>query len=235
MSRRAIEGNYARLRGLRDTLVVESHDEVFMDFASDYTSILENLRAECGDKFIDFDLPMHVFSNRNHVKYQVNKSPLQSKIMQLISYLESVHNASDRIVEIGSVYNLIKDEELKSRCSDLLSARNHFDRVINQATQVLEERLRVKLPDLRDEHGSALVGKAMHKEPEKSRIKFSDVGNEQEGYTALFRGVFGAFRNTSHHRFMTHVTREQALQICAFIDNLLAALETAEVIAEPKG
>lgn len=164
--------------------------------------------------------------------YQSNKPPLNSKVKQLISYLENVHNASNRIVEIGSVYNLIKDQELKSRCSDLLSALDHFDRVINQATQVLEERLRSKLPDLSELHGSVLVAKAMHKNPKESRIRFLDVPNEQEGYAALFRGVVGAFRNTSHHRFMVHVTREQALQICAFIDNLLAALDAAEIATE---
>ncbi|VAW01395.1 hypothetical protein MNBD_ALPHA08-1548 [hydrothermal vent metagenome] len=230
MSRRSIEGNYAKLTGLHRALVTEIHDFIFRDFAEDYIAILKDLRKECDDEFSGFELPEHVWREHDDPAYQVNKPPLRSKIMQLISYLESVHAASNKIVEIGSVYNLIKDEELKSRCSDLLSATDHFDRVINQATQVLEERLRKKLPDLDSLHGAALVGKAMHKDPDQSRIRFSDSGNEQEGYTALFRGIVGAFRNTSHHKFMTNVTREQALQICAFIDNLLAALETAEIL-----
>jgi Protein of unknown function (Hypoth_ymh) len=232
MSRRAIEGNYARLRGLRDALALEVNSMIPVDFIDDFTAILENLRSESDDDFIGFDLPRHAFRDSQDPEYQANKSPVRSKISQLLSYLESVHNASNRIVEIGSVYNLIKDEELKSRCSDLLSANDHFDRVINQATQVLEERLRRKLPDLAEGHGLTLVGQAIHKEPEKSRIRFSDESSEQEGYAALFRGVVGAFRNTSHHRFMSYVTREQALQICAFIDNLLAALDSAEVITE---
>lgn len=40
----------------------------------------------------------------------------------------------------------IKDQILNRRCSDLLNAPGSFDRVINQATQVLEDRLRTKLP-----------------------------------------------------------------------------------------
>jgi hypothetical protein len=232
MTRRAIEGNYARLIGMKNALTTEPETFVYLDFATDYLSIIQKLREECDDEFSGFDLPQHVYRNHEDPRYQVNKPPLLSKISQLTNYLESIHNASNKIVEIGSVYNLIKDQELKSRCSDLLSANDHFDRVINQATQVLEERLRVKLPDLTDSHGMALIGQAMHKEPKNSRIIFSDVGSEQEGYTALFRGVVGAFRNKSHHRFMAHVSREQALQICAFIDNLLAALEAAEIISE---
>lgn len=232
MSRRAIEGNYARLLGLRDAINQKPTPYVPRDFAEDYSSILKNLRDECDDNFLDFDLPNHIWRDNSDAMYQAQKSPLDSKVNQLISYLASVHNAANRILEIGSVYNLISDKELKSRCSDLLSANDHFDRVINQATQVLEERLRLKLPDLSEAIGMALVGQAIHKEPKESRIRFSDVPNEQEGYAALFRGVVGAFRNTSHHRFMAHVTREQALQICAFIDNLLAALDTAEITAK---
>lgn len=232
MTRRAIEGNYARLLGLNNAISTELEYFLAKDFTDDYSSILTSLRASCDDEFLEFDLPTHVFNGHEDPMYQTNKSPLRSKTLQLISYLENVHNASNRIVEIGSVYNLIKDEELKSRCADLLSARDHFDRVINQATLVLEERLRVKLPDLKEFNGAVLVGKAMNKEPKNTRIKFSDENSEQDGYVAIFRGIVLAFRNTSHHRFMTDISREQALQICAFIDTLLTALEKAEIVKE---
>ncbi len=233
MTRRTIESNYARLIGLREAVASEQKAyNLSTDFADDYNTILKNLRDKCDDNFSGFDLPQHVWNNHDDQMYQVNKPPLRSKIFQLISYLENVHSASNRIVEIGSVYNLIKDEELKSRCSDLLSAKDHFDRVINQATQVLEERLRVKLPSLNKYTGVPLVGKAMNKEPENSLIIFSSEKSEQGGYVALFHGIVGAFRNTSHHRFMADVSREQALQICAFIDTLLTALEKAEIVKE---
>ncbi|MCF6343658.1 MAG: TIGR02391 family protein [Devosiaceae bacterium] len=235
MTRRAIEGNYARLKGLRDAVASEKEDYLSRDFVDDYSLILKNLRKECEDDFLDFDLSDTVWYENEYADIlytQAIKSPLRSKILQLISYLENVHNASNRIVEIGSVYNLIKDELLKSRCSDLLSAPDHFDRVINQATLVLEERLRTILPDLKEYTGQTLVSKAMNKIPNDSRIKFSDKNSEQESYVALFRGVVGVFRNESHHRFMNEITREQALQICAFIDTLLTALDKADIVSE---
>jgi hypothetical protein len=132
-------------------------------------------------------------------------------------------------VEVGSIYNLIKDDELKSRCSDLLSASDHFDRVINQATQVLEERIRQIVPEHESMTGLPLVMKAMNAEISKSKIVFSDVSGEQEGFVAIYKGLIGAFRNQSHHRFLANVSREQALQICAFIDNMLAVLGSAKI------
>ena len=176
MSRRAIEGSYARLCGLRDALALEMNPYVSRDYIDDYQSILGSLRQEVDDEFSGFDLPRHVFTENSDPEYQADRSALRIKFLQIISYLESVHRASNRIVEIGSVYNLIKDEVLKSRCSDLLSANGHFDRVINQATQVLEERIRSKLPDLGTDGGSTLVGKAINNNPDKTRLRFSNVG-----------------------------------------------------------
>jgi Protein of unknown function (Hypoth_ymh) len=114
------------------------------------------------------------------------------------------------------------------------SASDHFDRAINQATQILEERVRKKVPSLEGMTGMPLFGKAINPEPSKSLIVFSITPGEQGGYTHLFKGLMGAFRNQSHHKFIEGVTREQALQICAFIDTMLAALATAQV-TQPTG
>ena len=236
MSRRVLEGCYARLCGLRDTInntCSTGHRLINVDFSNDYDNIIIRLRKNIDDKFLNFDLGECIFHYYNSAgsryKKEVQSAPLLSKINQLIQYLEMVHRASNRIVEIGSVYNLIKDPELKSRCSDLLSAPDHFDRVINQATQVLEERIRQKVPEFVKDAGKTLVNKAMNADTSISKIKFSDDNSEQEGFVNLFRGMIGAFRNPSHHRFSENVSREQALQICAFIDNMLALLETAEI------
>ncbi len=229
MSRRNLEGSYARLRGLRDSLMLQLSPSVSLDFKTDYEHILSTLRDSCDDEFLGFDLPSHTFRNHTDPLYQVNKAPVSSKIQQLLSYLENVHNASNRIVEIGSVYNLIKDEELKSRCSDLLSARDHFDRVINQATLVLEDRIKEKVPQFASDSGASLINKAIKQEPSKSVIVFSEDANEQQGYASLFRGIIAVFRNPSHHKLLDNVTREEALQICAFIDNLMRLLGTASV------
>ncbi len=229
MSRRLIEGSYARLRGLKTSMILMVDYVIDESLHADYTDILQELRLDTDDKFFGFDLPHNSVEYNRTEHFKGIRIPLLSKLEQLITYLEAVHQASTRIVEIGSAFNLIQDEELKSRCSDLLSAADHFDRVINQATQVLEERLRSTDPELKNFSGASLVGKLMHKEPAKSRLKFSNITSEHEGYVALYRGVIAAFRNPSHHRFIETVTREQALQICAFVDNLLAVLKTAEI------
>lgn len=232
MSRRIIEGSYARLKGIRDTLSPSTDFYVQSHFSHDFEEILKSLRSEIDDSFVGFDLPRDALRQTSHSGLQVGREALVSKLMQLLAFLEAVHNASNRVVEIGSAFNLIKDDKLKSRCADLLSASGHFDRVINQATLVLEERIREKLPEFTTEIGLVLVGKAINGELAKTRLRFSDISSEQEGFANLFRGVIGAFRNPSHHRFLESVTREKALQICAFIDNMLAALETAEIVNE---
>jgi Protein of unknown function (Hypoth_ymh) len=231
MSRREIEGSYARLKGLRDSTIT-ARAYLSRDFGEDYNLILTQLRNAAEDEFTGFDLSKNCYFNEDSNESTYNKLSLNSKIRQLISYLEMMHQASSRIVEIGSVYNLIRDAELKSRCSDLLSASGHFDRVINQATQVLEKRIRQKIPELVNDVGVVLIGKAINGELSKTRIRFPDNSSEQDGFANIFRGLIGAFRDPSHHRFLENVTREQALQICAFIDNMLAALESAEIVKE---
>jgi len=230
MSRRAIEGCYARLKGLQSSIFPLLDYAIDESYHHDYNSLLSELRSCVDDKFVGLDLPSNAIENLRSEHYRGIREPLKSKVNQLINYMEAVHQASNRIVEIGSVYNLIKDEELKSRCADLLSARDHFDRVINQATQVLEERIRAKVPRFASEVGTSLINKAIKSDLQSTPLKFSENPSEQEGYAAILRGLVGAFRNPSHHRFLTEVSREQALQICAFIDNMLSALEKAEVI-----
>ncbi len=228
MSRRIIEGNYARLKGLRDTAIVKPN-YLSRDFGKGYEFILADLRDYLDDGFNGFGLSEYGYWSRDADDSTYNKSSFISKVSQLISYLEAVHNASNRIVEIGSVYNLIKDDELKSRCADLLSASDHFDRVINQATQVLEDRIKAKAPQFSAETGAVLINKAIKQEQSDSVIVFSQDANEQHGYASLFRGIVAVFRNPSHHQLLDNVTREEALQICAFIDNLLRLLNNATV------
>jgi Protein of unknown function (Hypoth_ymh) len=229
LSRRDLEGCYARLKGLSESSLYIVDYSLPKSFGTDYTRVLEKLRESIDDPFQHFDLTSDDVWSSSDPNYHYNKVTLRSKFSQLIQYLEAVHRINQRIVQIGSVYNLIRDPELKSRCGDLLSASEHFDRVINQATQVLEERLRAKLPEFAADFGTPLVGKAINPEPAKSRIIFSQNASEQEGYASIFRGLISAFRNPTHHRFMETVTREQALQICAFIDNMLLALDLAEI------
>ncbi|MEP6826627.1 MAG: hypothetical protein ABJA10_00990 [Aestuariivirga sp.] len=169
MARRDIEGSYARLRGLKDSTIT-GQPFLSRGFGQDYELVLGTLRTTVEDQFEGFDLGPYCFWDQNRNDTTYDRAALLSKVNQLISYLEMVHRASDRIVEIGSVFNLIQDEELKSWCSDLLSARDHFDRVINQATLVLEERIRKMLSEFEALFGLALISKAMNAEISKSRV-----------------------------------------------------------------
>jgi uncharacterized protein (TIGR02391 family) len=152
-----------------------------------------------------------------------------NKLNQLVSYLEFTQHVGSEIVEIGSIYNSIQDGQLKAWCADLLSAPGSFDRVINQSTLVLEDRIRSKSGSTSGAVGVALVNEVIKAEPHKSVLKISDDKNEQDGYASILRGVVGAYRNPTHHQLLDHITREEALKVCAFIDGLLKIVDGATV------
>jgi hypothetical protein len=209
--------------------IPDSQISLPLSFVTEYERILENLKGVGIGSFVMHNLGIDVLNDSTNPVFQVNRLPFISKLRQLISRLELLNGCSRAKIAITSIYESIEDAQLKSRCSDLLSVVDHFDRVINQATQVLEDRVRKKIPSLEEKTGMALFGKAINPEPSKSMIVFSSNPSEQEGYANLFKGLMGTFRNQSHHKFLETVTREQALQICAFIDNMLAALESAQI------
>ena len=152
-----------------------------------------------------------------------------SKIFQMVSVLESQYGCGQRGLEAGIAYNFIQDLTLKSRCSDLLSAEAHFDRVINQATQVFEDRIR-ELSGLDSTRvGENLVNQAIGGDPEKI-IRFSDNKYEHRGYFNICCGIVGAFRNPTHHRITNTITREDALKFCGFIDTMLGILNRCTVV-----
>ncbi len=117
----------------------------------------------------------------------------------------------------AAVNLLIRDPDLKRRCADTLKGSPPYDRAVNQATLVLENRLRkianapkAKAPDL-----AAIVFKSSG-----PVVRLSDEADEQDGYQYLARGLFAVYRNGTHHRFAT-MSREEAIGICSFINNLL--------------
>jgi len=149
---------------------------------------------------------------------------LQGRLAQLVAVLESTYNINNNIMEIGSLYNSIKDLELKNRCSDLLSAPGHFDRVINQATLILEDRIRKKAGIDRPLTGVPLVNAALNADINKTILKISENPEEHEGICHICRGLMLSFRNPTHHQILERYSREDALKLCAFIDNILALI-----------
>jgi len=127
----------------------------------------------------------------------------------------------------AAIEYLLEDEELRSRCSDILLARANFDRPINQATLILEDRIRTKAEPPQRLVGEPLVGYAFNAELSKTVLKVSDNAEDQRGFASIIKGVVPAFRNPTHHHVINKFTREEALKVCAFIDVLLKVVKNS--------
>jgi len=161
---------------------------------------------------------------------------VRSRAEQLIALLESELEIDEPIIQIGVLFNAIKDPELQSRCGDLLTSKGPFDRAINQATQVLEHRIRTRAERGRDRlQGLQLINEVLTGAKTRgATLKISDDRDEQEGFAELCRGMVRVFRNETHHRLSEAYDREEALKVCAFIDNLLDIINNAVVIEAGK-
>lgn len=162
------------------------------------------------------------------------KDKFKMRIIPVLEYLNNTYidNTEETIKKVGALYNSIEDTELQKRCGDiLLEASDAFDRVINQATQILEDRIKRKA-DLQNTNyiGLVLVSKAIHSKLEFTILKFSDNPDIQEQYAALFKGIIGVYRNTSHHGLDYQCSREEALKFCSYVDLLLKEVEKSEKI-----
>lgn len=217
---------YARLLGLRRSIrglnIIQEHVGI------DYNSII----AKCAERLEDaedFTIPDNCFFNNHQYGRLVATQALNSKLEQVIEYISNVHNVGNPIVEVGGLFNSIKDSELKERCSDLLTAKDHFDRAINQATQILEDRIRKKAGVSAKLSGVQLVNEVLKAEETKTVLRVSNDKDEHEGVCHMCRGIMQAFRNPTHHLITDKFSREDALKVCAFIDNLLSIIDNAEV------
>ena len=120
---------------------------------------------------------------------------------------------------------LLSDAELKRRCSDLLKGRGPYDRVVREATTILDHRLK-KLGGITGYMNPAdVVGKVLN--PQKAIVKVSTEAAEQEGMFNICKGLVLAFRGPTHHTLSDALTRPDALKFCGFIDHLLAILDKA--------
>jgi uncharacterized protein (TIGR02391 family) len=126
----------------------------------------------------------------------------------------------------GAIEYLVRDTTLLARCRDLLLARSNFDRAINQATQILEDRIRTKAKPPKKLTGEGLVGFAFNEDITKSLLCVdSGDAEDQRGFTQILRGIVPAFRNKSHHHITDSLSREEAMRIVGFIDVLLRVVD----------
>ena len=171
--------------------------------------------------------------NERYDNDSYHTTTLMYQIYPIIKYLENMHiNTSEyQISKIGYLYNSIEDKDLHDRCGDILLGETAFDRAINQATQILEDRIKNKA-NLSNTNliGIPLVSKAIHAKIENTILKFSDNADIQEGYSNLFKGIISIYRNPTHHTIGFKCDREYALKFCAYVDELLKQVDKSEVI-----
>ena len=225
IDRHKLRGAYARLKAMQQT-VMGSHN-CAGTLGRDLIAVTKEVSQIIGEPTSAYELPQYAFYGDGTRGDYCQKDEVQNKLNQLVSYLEYTQHVGTEIIQIGSIFNSIQDEQLKSRCADLLSAPGNFDRVINQATQVLEDRIRKKSHAHAGPVGVTLVNQVIKSEPGASVLVISRDKNEQEGYAHILRGMFGAYRNPTHHHLLDHITREEALKVCAFIDGLLKVVDGA--------
>jgi uncharacterized protein (TIGR02391 family) len=126
---------------------------------------------------------------------------------------------------------LLEDAELKDRCRDLILAKKHYDRVLREATTVLDDRLK-KVSGIFNLNPSPLVGKALSPDPAKAVIVVSAEKDEQEGFFYICKGVMQAFRNKTHHNLSGAFTQADAFKFCGFVDTILAVIAEGKVHPE---
>lgn len=183
------------------------------------------------DDVLEYQVPSEAINRESGwVRYPV----FNGKLLQAIAFLKHAAPAEDdaKLIRAGTLYTSIADTELRARCADLISGTAHFDRAINQATLVLEDRIRRKSgPAGVGLTGTELVNRTIKAEPGESVLILSQDQGEQAGMSNMCRGVMLAYRNETHHYLTDRYSREDALKVCAFIDLLLRAVDGATVRA----
>ena len=119
----------------------------------------------------------------------------------------------------------ITDDELRQRCTDLLAAEGHYDRVINAACVILEDRVRTAIGAPNRIIGVQLMQDAFN--ADNPQLRLSNEQPEQLGAMQIYRGTIAFFRNSTGHRIVDTYTKEDAIQFVVWIDLLLKMIGVA--------
>lgn len=211
-------------------LYEQSDHKTSKDWLAEVAAILKNLDE--GDFQAFLNLRQHLYPSiplptRKHAAEQIDGFVRQ----KVAEYKRYDFSYLDREIKDNpeDISNYIHDKELRDRCLDLLGADSKYDRVINQATQVLEDRVRTKAKLTDRLEGVRLINAALNPDSNKTVLKVSNDPDEQQGFCDMCRGIMLAFRNPTHHYLTDKIMREEAFKVCAFIDTLLPLIERATV------
>ncbi len=127
-------------------------------------------------------------------------------------------------ITAATIKTLLQDKQLHARCGDLLRAKKHFDRVLREATTVLDDRLK-RRTGIKNMNPENLVSKVINPDPTRAVIEVSGDKAAQEGLHSVCKGIMLAFRNPAHHSLSDKFTREDALKFCGFVDTVLGIIE----------
>ena len=132
-----------------------------------YNDMIEDLEL-----YLNEDLESYIIhEDERHSETSYRSTVLKHQIYPIIKYLENMHiNSSDyQINKVGYLYRSISDKDLKDRCGDILLGETAFDRAVNQATQILEDRIKIKAGlSGTNLTGLNLISKAVHAKNDKT-------------------------------------------------------------------
>lgn len=179
---------------------------------------------------IGIALPLRRADQSVRDEVRENRPPTSVRLTHTHSNRADLHKRK-RATVAGAINFVLEDSELRGRCRDLLLAKKHYDRVVREATTVLDDRLKTTT-GISHMNPTALVGKVLSPDPTKAVIVVSADRDEQQGVFNLCSGVMLAFRNKAHHSLSNSFTQTDALKVCAFIDALLAVIGKGAVHLE---
>lgn len=131
---------------------------------------------------------------------------------------------------------IIHDDESRNRCADLLGAPGAFDRVIREATTILENRIRSRpppetlsrlIPNSADQTGENLVNKLFN--PDNPILVISSDKGRRIAFYKILIGVFSYLRNPYHHQIDSATEWSWAWSTVGFIDQLLSDVESCSI------
>ncbi len=141
---------------------------------------------------------------------------------------KKVRQINKRALLKSAIEYLIQDPALIERCTDNLIGRRNFDIAINQATLVLEDRIRNKAHPTKKLVGEPLINFAFNEDISKTVLQVAgNDADDQRGFTQILRGIVPTFRNKTHHHIIKTFSREDAMRVCGFIDVLLRVVDNS--------